>query len=485
MDLTSLLLPWGEAPNVEVTGLSLDSRQVQPGDLFFALPGEKRDGSHYIQAAMAAGASAVLAEGDCFEVGLWEKKLPLIRFPQLKARCGEIGARFYGNPSQKLKVIAITGTNGKTSSTHYLATLLNTLGLPCSIVGTLGNGLLGELIPSSNTTPDPISLQRFFANSLAQGCSHVAMEASSHALVQHRLAGTQLAAAVFTNLSLDHLDYHHTFEAYTAAKKKLFTDFNAPLTILNGDDEQGKAWATEFQKMGKKVYVYGLEAPHTVSEKWVTAKNLSFSQTGISGICETQDGWGSFQISLLGHFNLSNVLGVVASLLALGVSLEDILPKIHQLQPVKGRMQFIQSMGRPTVVIDYAHTPDALEKALKSLRPYVSGKLWCVFGCGGDRDKSKRPLMGKIASECADQVILTNDNSRSEDPLVILEEIAAGMVDQKNVIIEPDRRTAIHTALKKAHEKDWILIAGKGHEEYQEIQGKRSHFSDWETVTEF
>jgi UDP-N-acetylmuramoyl-L-alanyl-D-glutamate--2,6-diaminopimelate ligase len=441
--LTSQLFSsWLDLPleaNRFISELSIDSRHIVDGSLFIALPGSKTDGSKYIQQAIASGAIAILETGDAAHFQMDAEGILRIYLPDLKHIYGQIAARFYDYPSRSVKVIGITGTNGKTSTAYYLATLLNHLNKPCAIMGTLGNGPIDNLTQSINTTSDAITIQRFLSDMLAQGFEYVAMEVSSHALEQGRVVGIEFYAAIYTNLTQDHLDYHQTMEAYGEAKKKLFMYFKPLINIFNVDDEIVRQTMAEVLKSKasavnslpeehKLICAYSLIEFPIASKVDISlrAKILSYTQSGMKVELHLPRGEEIVDIPLIGDFNLSNVLAVLTLLSAMGQE-EAAIKQLSVLKPVAGRMQLIASPGKASIVIDYAHTPDALEKVLKALSLYKPQKLWCIFGCGGDRDKTKRPVMGEIASRYADEMILTDDNCRFEDPSLIMVDIVAGL----------------------------------------------------------
>ena len=470
-----------ERLGVRLTKVTADSRQVRLGDTFLAYPGEQHDGRNYIAQAIAGGANAVLWESGNF---YWnaEWQIPNFAIAGLRAQAGVIAAKACGNPSRQLWMIGITGTNGKTSCAHWLAQALIALGRKTAIIGTLGNGFNGALSETLNTTPDAIALHYQLRDYVAQGAQCVAMEVSSHGLAQGRVNGATFDIAVLTNLSRDHLDYHGNMENYAAAKAGLFVWPGLKSAVLNMDDEFGTALARELSRAGGTVLGYGFEAGD------VRGENLQVSAAGLNFDVRTPWGAAHVQSALLGRFNASNLLAVLAVLLASNVTLADAVAVLAQLKPVAGRMQQLNDPGKPLVVVDYAHTPDALEKVLSTLREVVavSGvekqkpKLICVFGCGGKRDRGKRPLMGETVSRLADSVVVTSDNPRNESPREIIDEIVAGMGANYHII--EDRAAAIDYAIRHAHSADVVLIAGKGHEQYQEIDGVKLPFSDVEVA---
>ena len=459
--------------------LCADSRRVQPGDTFVAYPGEAQDGRTHIGAALAAGATSVLWESQGFA---WDAawSVPNLGIAGLRGAVGEIASHVYGHPSRELWVIGVTGTNGKTSCAHWLAQCLSALGRKTAVLGTLGNGFLGELAPAANTTPDAIGLHALLREYLRQGAQCVAMEVSSHGLAQGRVAGVAFDVALLTNLSRDHLDYHGDMESYARTKAGLFAWRGLKQAVLNLDDEFGASLAETLDRDRVNVVGYGLGRGD------VRGSELQVNERGLAMMVQTPWGDGQIGSGLVGSFNASNLLGVLAALLVSDVALDAALQQLSLVQAPPGRMQRIGGDGAPLVVVDYAHTPDALEKVLRTLReimalpkPDGGGRhpaLICVFGCGGERDKGKRPLMGEVVSRLADSVIVTSDNPRGEDAHAIIADICAGLRANHHVI--EDRASAIFHAIAQAHAGDVVLIAGKGHEQYQEIHGERLPFSD-------
>jgi UDP-N-acetylmuramoyl-L-alanyl-D-glutamate--2,6-diaminopimelate ligase len=450
-----------------------DSRQVQAGDVFLAYPGESKDGRQFIEAAIRQGAAAVVweAEGYVWPVG-W--MIPNIPISGLRGKVSEIAGECFGMPSQALWMIGITGTNGKTSCSHWLAQSLSRCGKPTAVVGTLGNGFPQALEPSPNTTPDAVLLQGQLAEYRKQGAHAVAMEVSSHGLAQGRVNGVHFDVAVLTNLSRDHLDYHGSMEDYAAAKAQLFDWPDLKCAVLNADDTFGARVAAEQIARGRRVVTYGFEHGD------VRGSLLSLKDNGI--FMSVTSSWGDAQLALpvLGRFNAYNALAVLATLLVSDVPFQEAIDSMGAIRPVAGRMQQIGGNEQPLVVVDYAHTPDALEKVLSSLREQCRGRLICVFGCGGNRDKGKRPLMGGMVSRLADLAIVTADNPRHENAREIIDEIVAGM--EADYRIEEDRAAAIDAAICEAKPGDIVLLAGKGHETYQQIGDEKLPFSDLEVA---
>ncbi|MDF3032165.1 MAG: UDP-N-acetylmuramoyl-L-alanyl-D-glutamate--2,6-diaminopimelate ligase, partial [Moraxellaceae bacterium] len=408
---------------VAVSAIALDSRAVRPGTLFIALKGGTRDARKFIPAAIAAGAAAVFAEQD----GEWsahavQDGVPVIVIPGLAQEVGHIAARFHDEPSRQMQVLAVTGTNGKTSIANLLAGALSRLGKPTGVLGTIGNGMYGRLEKSTHTTLDACQLQDRLAQFRHDGATCVAMEASSHGLVQGRLNGTALRVALFTNLTRDHLDYHGDMENYAAAKELLFRWPGLEAAVINADDAAGARYAAAVAA-GVRVLRYSQRAD---SDAQIRALKIEPSMSGLALRVATPAGECEFTAPLLGRFNVSNLLAVIGGLLALDIPLADIADAMAHAEPVPGRMQGFTG-EHPTVVVDYAHTPDALEKVLASLREHAQGELVCVFGCGGDRDRGKRPQMGGIAARLAGRVVITSDNPRSEDPQAIIDDIRAGV----------------------------------------------------------
>lgn len=463
-----------------IMGLCQDSRQLKPGDLFFAYSGLQSDGRNFLNEVIEKGAAAILLESSELRPSLPSTSIPLIPITNLTRYLGLIAARFFDYPSHHLPVVGITGTNGKTSCTHFLAQCLQQLDRRCGVIGTLGNGLYGHLKPGELTTPDAIALQQLLSGLLKDKAEVVLMEVSSHRLAQQRLNGMAFSIAAFTNLTRDHLDYHGSLLAYAQAKRSFFDLPGVAQGVINADDCYGKLWLKEL--VGQlPVIAYSTKklSSDLSSIPQVVVQHYTFNQQGLQADIATP--WGEIRIEnqfLIGIFNLSNLLLVLTVLKLFNFSLSDIAKAISGIKGVKGRMQAFHSVHQPLVVIDYAHTPDALQQALKALRAHCTGSLYCVFGCGGDRDKGKRPLMSAVAEEHADSLVLTNDNPRFEDPNQIIQDIQQGLTGTKPVYIEPDRRLAIRYAIKKAKPEDVILVAGKGHENYQLIAGKKYPFSD-------
>ncbi|GAA0787482.1 UDP-N-acetylmuramoyl-L-alanyl-D-glutamate--2,6-diaminopimelate ligase [Marinobacterium sediminicola] len=463
---------------VVVSGLTLDSRQVKPGDLFFARSGVSCRGADFIADAQQKGAVAVVVEeGELTGAERARIKVPLLEVQGLDAVVGEVASRFYGNPSQHLKVIGVTGTNGKTSCSNYLAQALELLGHRAAVIGTLGNGFLQDLKPATHTTPDAIALQALLAELKQAGAEYVVMEVSSHALDQQRVAGMRFVAAGFTNLTRDHLDYHGDMAAYGDAKAKLFVDHMPALQAINLDDVFGRTLWQQLQPVQARVEGFGLSEPGAD----VRVEGLAFGPEGAEFALRVGDECAAVKTSLMGSFNVSNLLLCATLLQLMEYPLAQVADVLGKVQPVAGRMQALPVVAHaPSVVVDFAHTPDALAQALQALRLHrpSEGRLICVFGCGGDRDAGKRPEMGRIVSELADQLVVTSDNPRSESPAAIIADILAGVSPEAAVHVEADRAAAIRWAIDQAAAEDLVLIAGKGHERWQEINGVKEPFDD-------
>ncbi len=465
----------GAAPACVITGVTLDSRKVQSGDLFLALGGTRSHGSQYIADAIARGAAAVAVDEHASVDD--ELAVPLLRVHELRNNAGVIADRFYGHPTAAMWVVGITGTNGKTSVSQFIAQALSA-DVPCGVIGTLGSGIYGALRTTGHTTPDAITVQAELAAQFAAGARAVAMEVSSHGLDQQRVAGVAFDVAVFTNLSHEHLDYHGDMASYALAKRRLLQQPGLRHAVLNLDDEVGARWFAERAESALHFIGYGFEVAENASGEIVRGSNLQLTPAGVAFDVTTPWGSGHIDSPLLGRFNASNLLAALGALLAGGMALETVLQRLNQVRTVPGRMERFGSAQQPTVVVDYAHTPDALEKVLQALRAHCAGELWCVFGCGGDRDRAKRPLMGQLAEALADRVVLTDDNPRSENPWDIIEDIQRGMKEPDAVYVLRDRAGAIAHAIAQAQAGDVVLVAGKGHETEQIVADRVLPFSD-------
>jgi len=471
MNLQALL--GSQAPAIEIAGLTDDSRRVQPGYLFCAVKGHSADGHEFVDDALRRGAVAIISERP---LPLVDPAIAVLVRPDLAARRGDWAACFHGYPAKVNRCIGVTGTNGKTSVAWFTAYMLELLGQSAGYMGTVGWGRIGHLQASDSTTAGAIVNQERLAWLLEHGVRATAMEVSSHALDQGRVDGIPFSAAVFTNLTRDHLDYHGTMTDYANAKRKLFETADLLFAVVNVDDEFGRTLVEEFRDRVQLV-TYGRKAE-------VSWSNLRPGPTSIRGRWTTPWGQGLFELPMVGEFSVANAAAALAVLGAQGNDLHALIDAQRQLPPVPGRMQFFRVQDGPVVVVDYAHTPDALTVVLKALRQHSTGELVCVMGCGGDRDKGKRPLMAAVADELADVLWLTSDNPRSEDPELILDAMRGGLAGQSCVYECVDRADAIRRAVACANEGDVILVAGKGHEDYQEFATGRVPFSDVQIVQE-
>ena len=458
--------------DTQINNIAIDSRKVSDGSLFCAYPGEHSDGRDFIPQAQQAGAVAILyeAEGVIFPEDL---EVPAIAVAGLRNKVGLLAHHFFARPSNELQVFGVTGTNGKTTCCYLLTQALTKLDMQAAMIGTVGAGKIGEMHYGGLTTPDPIEIHRLLANWRDQGITQVSMEVSSHALDQNRVAGVEFFCTMFTNLSHDHLDYHGDMAQYAAAKSRLFTDYHSELAIINTDDNYG-AGIVDLAN-ADFVASYGAEGDVSVDEAELTSDGMSL-------YIDAKGVEFEVQTPLIGSVNIPNILLLVATLLSLSVEVADIQAIVSELTPPPGRMELYFVPSQPRVVVDFAHTPDALEKALSSVRDHCAGQLWCVFGCGGDRDRAKRAVMGAAANRYADQIIVTNDNPRSESPESIARDILKGIDGDNSVIL--DRATAIRTAIEQAQSGDWVLVAGRGHETLQQIGDQYFPFSDREHVAQ-
>lgn len=457
--------------------LHSDSRQIQSGDIFIACQGEYVDGRSFIPNAIANGASFIFWDDD--GVFQWQNEwhIPNQGIKDLKHRAGILAAHVYQNLSDGIQAWGVTGTNGKTSISQWLAQASDLLGDKTAIIGTVGNGFWGRLQETTHTTPDPVSVQTLIYQFKQQGAKNLAMEVSSHGLDQFRVNGVSFSSAIFTNLTRDHLDYHGDMATYGETKARLFYWQTLQNAIINADDEYGEQLICRLKKERPNINVYS----YGFSEN-ADIRITQFQATSDGITIELQTPWGnaSSQTRLLGRFNAQNFVACVGLLCAEGYPFQQVLQVLEQIRPATGRMDCIMNAGKPLVVVDYAHTPDALEKALTTLQEIKpqGADLWCVFGCGGNRDKGKRPLMGAAASTNADKVVVTSDNPRMENAQDIINDILPAVPNP--ILVEVDRQQAIEQTIAQAQENDIILIAGKGHENYQDIQGIKYHFSDFE-----
>ena len=469
--MLSELMPGARlAKDVPITGLAEDSRDLAAGDVFFAYPGLHSDGRRFVGDALARGAAAVV----CEKPGPCPAGVPVVEVENLKGALGEIASRYYGQPGGRMKIVAVTGTNGKTSCTHFVAQALGELGVKCGLVGTMGSGEPGKVEGSGLTTPPALRLQSDLRRLHDAGCTAVALEASSHGLDQGRLNGTEVDIAVLTNLTHDHLDYHGSVDAYAAAKAKLFRFASLAARVLNLDDDFGRRLHAE----DPDAVTYGFGGDAGISVRYV-----HYLESGLDARIRVNGSEIDVHAPVYGACNLGNILAVCGVLLALGFGAAETARGLGALAPVTGRMhRLVGTPGKPAVFIDYAHTPDALRKCLEAVRQHFPGKqVTVVFGCGGDRDRAKRPLMGSIASDLANRLVLTSDNPREERADRIIDGILAG-VSTHACLVEPDRERAIVKALDRSGAEDLVMIAGKGHENCQLIGDERVPFSDYDVV---
>lgn len=454
---------------VSVKGVVTDSRRVESGDVFFARPGLRMDGRQFIADAVEQGASAVVAAG---RLDIGQCPIPVVSVPDFDRALGDAASRFFGHPSRALTLVGVTGTNGKTTIAHLLSNALATFGTT-GVIGTLGAGLIGELTETGHTTPEVVETQRLLRRYVDKDAKFAVMEVSSHGISQGRIEGLTFNTAVFTNLTRDHLDYHGDMRSYAAAKAKLFALEELQYGVFNADDVYSTAMASNASGRALWYRLGGRAEDDVISGTLLGAEG--------QGITLDIDGpYGQARISspLIGRFNAYNLLASIVALLTLKIPLDDACRALGQVKPAPGRMQWLGGQDKPVVVVDYCHTPDSLRSALSALRPVTSGALWCVFGCGGDRDPGKRPEMGAIAVAGSDYAIVTDDNPRSEASHDIIHDILDGIEDENDVLVLADRGAAIEHAIKEAVAGDVILVAGKGHETYQERDGVRHPFSD-------
>ncbi len=472
MPLANLLalLNIASQSDLQISDLTIDSRSVGAGSLFFAYPGLQADGRDYIAQAQAAGAAAVLYDPAAYDLPS-EITIPAFSVANLQQQVGRLAHNFFGRACDEMQIFGVTGTNGKTTCCYLLTQALSKLGMQAAMIGTIGVGTLDDLSKAEHTTPDPISLHKVLAQLKSQGITQVCMEVSSHALEQGRVSGVEFFCTLFTNLSHDHLDYHGDMTRYGLAKQRLFTDFHSELVVTNAGDPLGASLIDVAN--AEFIVSYGQNGD-------VFADEVALDSNGIKFVFEGSGVEFSASTPLIGAVNVPNIEMLVATLLALSTSIEDIQAILSTLKPAPGRMELYKTARSASIVVDYAHTPDALEKALLSVREHCHGDLWCVFGCGGDRDQAKRPVMGAAAEAHADILIVTNDNPRSEAPASIAKQIAVGIQGEHRVIL--DRAEAINAAISHAKPEDWVLVAGKGHEATQQIGQHTLPFSDREHV---
>lgn len=468
-----------------LTGISMDSREVQSGSVFLSLAKTPTQRLKYLQQALKSGAEVVLMDSatapDADEIkAVSAANAVLLRVPDLGEQASLLAARFYQQPSQAMTIIAVTGTNGKTSVSQFIAAIYQQLGVSCGVMGTLGVGTAEQLHDTGMTTPDPVRVQAMLATMRDAGVEAVALEASSHALSQGRLNAVAVDIAVFTNLSHDHLDYHGTMQAYGEAKARLLRFPTLKAAVINVDDDFGRQLSASLENTVKP-------ASYSLTERSAAfyAQDIDYQSDGMRFTFAMHDKCEKVQTALFGRFNISNLLAAAGAVICAGGDSSRVIEALSACQPVTGRMQQVRPGSQPAVIVDYAHTPDALKQALTVCREHKTAvaELWCVFGCGGDRDQGKRPLMGQIASALAERVVLTDDNPRHEQSEKIIEDIAMGCSDGAEVVIRPSRREAIEFSILQAASQDLVLIAGKGHENYQQIGDQKMPFSDIEEAS--
>ncbi|MDB2705323.1 UDP-N-acetylmuramoyl-L-alanyl-D-glutamate--2,6-diaminopimelate ligase [Pseudomonadota bacterium] len=486
--LAGMLKDPSKLPKQQVTGISLDSRQAEDGYLFLSLAKDIELRERNLKQALTAKLILVLYEAsqplsDIEQQLVAQNNTLAIAVKSLADKSGEIASRFYGHPSMGLTVVAVTGTNGKTSVSQFIAQALESLDIPCGVIGTLGIGRINSLTDTGMTTPDPVSVQRTLADFYHANIKYVVIEASSHALSQGRLNSVDVDVAVYTNLTRDHLDYHKTMAEYAKAKAQLFDFETIRTAVINSDDDLGQSLiATLSNKTSLKLSRYSrLQAAKNIDFQ---ADNISMTASGIAFELITDHGQDSIHSKIIGKFNIDNLLATIATLNALGIEHADAVKAVGNCRAVEGRMEMLGGGESATVVIDFAHTTDALTQALTSLRYHVSGKsqLLCVYGCGGNRDTGKRPLMGAAVEKYADHFVITDDNPRDEDPQQIVLDITTGIESKESIFIEHDRKLAITSMINRANKGDIVLVAGKGHEQYQEVAGIKHTFSDKQVV---
>ncbi|KLN67084.1 MULTISPECIES: UDP-N-acetylmuramoyl-L-alanyl-D-glutamate--2,6-diaminopimelate ligase [Vibrio] len=484
LTLALLLAPWldissHDKANVVIQNLELDSRNVSKGTTFVAVKGHVVDGRRFIPTAIEQGANAVIAQAcDVHPHGKIELigAIPVIYLVDLGRHLSDLAQRLY--PLKHNKLIGVTGTNGKTTITQLIAQWLELVEHKAAVMGTTGNGFLNDLQVAKNTTGSAIEILQTLHSLEQQGADYTALEVSSHGLVQGRVKALEFEVGAFSNLSRDHLDYHGTMDEYAEAKFSLFSHHICKQAVINIDDPVGADW---FDRLDSAIAVSLKPCDHP---RAMWAKQVNYSESGITLSFDGVFGAGCFTVPLIGEFNANNVLLAMVTLLCLGIDKQKLIETASSLTPVLGRMELFSAQGKAKVVVDYAHTPDALEKALQALRVHCQGKLWTIFGCGGDRDKGKRPMMASIAEQLADKVILTDDNPRSESPVAIVQDMLAGMKQPNLAVVEHNRFAALQLALDNSRAEDIILLAGKGHEDYQVMADRTVHYSDRESAIE-
>ncbi len=465
--------------NIEFTEITNDSRKVKPGVLFVAIEGKANDGHLFVESALKKGAAGAVIRNKHPLASTLTKSQKCIPVENTNATLAELACELNQNPSHELKVFGVTGTNGKTTSTYLLESILKNCGLKPAVIGTVENRFETNVISTEHTTPDAIALQKLFKEFLNLGARSTAIEISSHALDQYRAWGTKLESAIFTNLTQDHLDYHITMENYFQSKAKLFIDYQIKCRAIHTASEYGKRLKELCEKQNLKVITFDK------SNADIQYNQFKCTQSGTNCDFTIFGKKISFHTKLIGSFNVENIAGAIAATVGAGLPIEQVIQGIENANPAPGRLELVECNRNITVLVDYAHSPDALEKVLKTLRPLTKGRVICVFGCGGDRDKTKRPLMAKISNIYSDFSVVTSDNPRTEDPNTIIENILSGMIDSKNVHTEIDRKKAIEWAITYARPNDVVLIAGKGHENYQIIGTKKFDFDDRQIVKNF
>jgi UDP-N-acetylmuramoyl-L-alanyl-D-glutamate--2,6-diaminopimelate ligase len=478
------------APDLSIADLTLDSREVREGGAFVALPGTRTHGASFVPQAIERGAKVILWEPtEGASLPALPEGIAAIAVPALSVRLGAIADRFFGEPSSAVRAIGVTGTNGKTTTAHVIAEALQRLGRASAYAGTLGVGRVGALDPGSHTTPDVITTHRRLAELRDAGVRWIAMEVSSHALDQHRVEAVRFEAAVFTNLTRDHLDYHGTFESYGAAKARLFAWPGLRHAVINAADDFGRKLLLAQRSFPVTAFarsrdsLVGLHASSGSREiRTLCAEQVSIGARGLTISLNGSWGAATLRSRFIGEFNIENLLAALAVLLGAGVSPQDAVAALEECAAPPGRMETLTAPGKPMVIVDYAHTPDALEKALLAVRAHGTGQLTCVFGCGGDRDAGKRPMMGAIAERLADRIVVTDDNPRTENGDAIVADILTGLSRPHEALVRRDRADAIATAVAMGREGDAVLVAGKGHEDYQIVGLERRHFSDREAA---
>ncbi|WP_343183255.1 UDP-N-acetylmuramoyl-L-alanyl-D-glutamate--2,6-diaminopimelate ligase [Buchnera aphidicola (Neophyllaphis podocarpi)] len=468
---------------IVIRNIKINSKNIKKKDLFIAIKGNKIDANKFIKEAINKGANAVISWSKVKNKKIkYINKIPIIYMKNIRKKISKIAGNFYNNPSNKLNILGVTGTNGKTSITQLISQWINLLGDKSAVIGTLGNGLYGKLIETINTTDSAIDIQSYLNFFLKNRVNTVSIEVSSHALDQYRVSSIPFKVGIFTNISRDHLDYHKNMKKYEKTKWKLFSDHKIENPIINISTEIGMNWFKKI-KSRNKIYIATTNLKYKYGERWIYAKKVKYEDT--KSIIDFNSSWGNGEISvnLIGNFNVVNILLSMAALLSLGYSLSSIILTVEKVKPIIGRMQQIYISNKPKIIIDYAHTPDALNKVIKIINSiYSKKKLTCIFGCGGDRDKTKRSIMGKIAEKLSNKVFITNDNPRTENQNKIIKDILSGFRNPKKAHVIPDRKKAIKVAINNSSINDIILIAGKGSENYQIIGKDKIKYSDEETV---